>query len=239
MNVTTAYEYTTTNPTTVDNGDEVLTFLLQILVIVSAMLSISWSAVTLKRVDYEEDEFVDFTLADYVLELIWSILCISSRVIALALFATVQTHWFAGLLAGQVVIAMIILFALPHTPFIGDVNDRGETDYCVYISLVILFASNSVFNIFLPSMYFTYHLPYLAYAVYWVLMMVENTVFITIWYISTNGQHLWYHTPAIVYVIVAYLLSFIVKTFYASIMGINQDDYNSEEKAKPITKWRC
>ena len=175
------------------------------------MLSISWSAVTLKRANDEEDQGY-FKLIDYMLELIWNILCISSRVIALALFATVQTHWFAGLFA------MIILFALPHTSSIGDVNDRGETDYCVYISLVILFASNSVFNIFLPSMYFTYHLPYLAYAVYWLLMMVENTVFITIWYISVNGQDLWYHTPAIVYVIVAYLLSFIVKTFYASIM---------------------
>ncbi len=140
--------YTTTNSTNDDDDDEVVTFLLQILVIVSAM--------PLKRVDKEEDEEM-FTLADYALELIWNILCISSRVMALALFAV--------LLAGQVVIVMIILFALPHTPYIGDVDDRGETNYCVYISLVMLFATNSLFNLFLPSMYFTYHLPYLAYAV--------------------------------------------------------------------------
>ncbi len=66
---------------------------------------------------------------------------------------------------------------------------------------------------------------------YWLLMMIENTIFISIWYTSTEGLGLWYHDPAISYVMIAYFMSFILKTFHAWIK-----DYN---KNKEIRKWEC
>ena len=230
---TTSSEWNSTNATNnisiqatteaingISSVDEAFTLLLQILVIISALFSLSRSSVTLKRVD-DKEEGEDSTLLDYFLELIWNILCISSRVIALALFASVQRYWFAGVVTFQVVVLSLV-FGLRLSE---ELDDCFET--FLFILLSITLGTNSVFNIFLPAEYYD-RMPYLLY---WLLMMIENTVFITIWYTSTAGLGLWYHDPAIAYVIIAYFLSFILKTFHSCIK-----DYNKNED---IRKWKC
>ncbi len=221
--VNVSVEVTTDPVNGISNLDEAFTLTLQILVIISALFSISWSSVTLKRVD-DKEEGEDSTLLDYFLELVWNILCISSRVIALSLFASVQRYWFAGLITFQVVIVTLI-FGL---------RTLDELDDCFntfsFILLSIILGTNSVFNIFLPAEYYD-RMPYVFYAFYWLLMMIENIVFITIWYTSTSGLGFWYHDPAIVYVIIAYFVSFMLKTIHTWIK-----DYNQNED---ILDWEC
>ncbi len=183
----------------------------------------------MKRVD-DKKEGEDSNLLDYFLELIWNILCISSRVIVLALFASVQRYWFAGLISCQVVLfSILFFFKFIHSEwFKSRITDK--IDNFLHLLLIIILGTNSVFNIFLPAEYYD-RMPYLLYAFYWLLMMIENTVFITIWYTSSAGLGLWYHNPALAYVIIAYFLSFILKTFHTWIK-----DYNKNED---IRKWEC
>ena len=222
----------------VTNINEKLTFVLQILVIISALLSMSWSSMNTRRVDEElvlENSGVvmfseDFMLQDYILEMIWNMLCISSRIIVLALFASVQTYWFAGLISGQVVLfsSLFLCTILLHAGI------HSKLYVFASILLSILLGINTIFNIFLPAKVYDIRLPYLLYAVYWIIMMVENTILITIWYHSTNELEMWYHVPAIVYVVIAYILSFILNTFHTSMK-----DYNYPTLGVRISHWEC
>ena len=54
------------------------------------------------------------------------------------------------------------------------------------------------------------------YVFYWFVTMIQNTILISIWFAATVDAQLWYRIPAIMYVIVAYLVSFIVKTVHTS-----------------------
>ena len=195
-----------------NNGYEALTFILQVLVIISALLSISWTPVTLKRMDAEHVGKT-FTLTDYIFELMWNMLCISSRVIALALFASSdQSFWL-----GPLFIFHQILFWIFMT------CTQTSYGYEHQQIVVILVAIYSFFNIYLPKTYYD-HILYFRHTMYWIIMMIENTILITVWYTSIDGLNLWYHVPAIIYVIVSYLLSFIVKTFHFAIQGTNKVD---------------
>ena len=73
--------------------------------VISSLLVISSGAVTFNKT-FNNLEDSSFTARDYILAMLWNILAISSRVIALALFASQYRYWFAG-----VVIVQCLLWA--------------------------------------------------------------------------------------------------------------------------------
>ncbi len=230
-------QLTTNEPTGINNIDKTFTLVLQILVIISALFSLSWSSVTLKRDDDKQQE-ENTTLIDYFLELMWNIMCISSRVIALALFASVQRYWFAGLISCQVVLFFILFFFKLIRSERFKIHTTDKFDFFLHLLLIIILGTNSVFNIFLPVRYYD-RMPLWFFVNYWLLMMIENTVIITIWYTTTSGTGLWYHEYAISYVIIAYVLSFILKIFQASMRDYNHVGDDVKGKMKHIKLWDC
>ncbi len=249
--LTWMYTIDTSTQTTMTNSPEIsldinqaFTLMLQILVIISALFSMSWSSTTLKRVD-DREQNENSTILDYILDLLWNILCISSRVIALALFASVHSYWCAGLISGQVAMfSLLFSIMLLHSKWYIDnnrFNARRSFNKLISVLLIIILGTNSVFNIFVPAEYY-YRLPFTLYASYWILMMMENTFFVIIWYSATIELDVWYHGIAVIYVIVAYILSFFVKLFHALIRPFNYDNIHDRfryKKLKFFTKWEC
>ncbi len=198
-----------------NNGEDTLTLMLQILVIISALFSLSWSATSYKVVTHRDD----YEIIDTIIEMVWNILCMSSRVIALALFASVERYWFAGLVTAQLIFTPgIYLYA----------NFEVWVEDCRALPFMIMLGINSVFNIFLTKS-FEAPLRYTSYALYWLVMMIENVIFISFWYSATGGQELWFHDAAIVFVTVAYSVSFIVKTVQTY----------SKNKGQLFSEWEC
>ncbi len=224
-----------------------VTFALQILAVVTALISISWGAVSFKKEHEQDDhgviEMNFWGATDYICDMTWNMLCISSRVITLALLASWEIAIFAGIVGGQFLLVSFIYCLLQgcfnmqenygHGPYgYGPKKTKSSTKYAYEIFSLII---SSIYNISLTceqSLRF-----YMIYVCYWVMIMTEDTVLISIWYIQSSGEGLWYHDPAIAYVITAYIISFFIKT-YQTYQRKNKDkEYINV--GKPLRKWIC
>ncbi len=229
---------TTSNIKPVDenNFDDIVTFALQVLVIVTALLSISWGAVSLK-IGEEQDNNGKRILerywgpVDYVCDMTWNLLCISSRVITLALFASSERYWFAGIIITHSFIALLIyVLLIRNTEEYRSYNTKfGSAAKCISLAI------SSIFNISLA--YEESLRTYRIYVYYWIVMMVQNTILISIWYALGGHDGLWYHTPAIVYIILAYFISFFIKTYQTYQLKKTKTEYIN--KGKAMSEWIC
>ena len=165
----------------------------------------------------EDAEHEVWNWKDMVVDMVWNILSIGPRVISLALFASYQIYWFWGLIGLQVTGAMLILLPIAC---------NGPVKFCemtVCISTGLFTGLGTVFNMFvlLP-------VPFFCYLLYWVLMFIENTVMISLWYQWSSDLGLWYHDAALSFVIVGYVLSLVTKCIHCSF-------YN--KKKESIFEW--
>ncbi len=204
---------------------------MQILAVVSALLSLSWLAVTYKVQEDSDDGPHDpprpFTAADYILEMLWNVLAISCRIIALSLFGSQYRYWFAG------VVVMQCLFWTACIAYIerGYISDWKDI-FIFRLAQGIAYTFNIPMTSNAPAgddegVVVTY--PW--YVFYWFITMLVNTILITIWFTATADTQLWYRIPATVYVIVGYFVSLFVKTFHTNIRKHNQDSFDWE--------WKC
>ena len=234
-NVITTYRNGTdfTNEKEDDNDiKDAITFALQVLVIITALLSISWGAVRLKRSrdqdDDGEDEEVYWGALDYICDMTWNVLCISSRVITLALFASSEKYWFAGIMTAHIAIALVIYLYLTY---------KIEY-YEVIFEMVLISVPCTISAIFNISLTYVPRLrTYKIYLCYWIMILIENTILISIWYTQTSDDSLWYHTPAIVYVLTAYSMSFFIKTHQTYQRKWCRMGYLN--KNQPVSEWIC
>ncbi len=208
--------------------------LLQILVLISSLLSTSWGATAFKN-EYDSDEaYYDpprpFTVHDYILEMTWNILAISCRVIALALFASQYQYWFAGVVVVQFVLwaAAIMYIEREHISACGNNTLWMRIAQGIGYTFNIILISIQIDNKDLGA---SIVIRYPWYVFYWFITMLQNTILISIWFTVTADTELWYRIPTITYVMVAYFVSLLVKTFLTSIRKHN--------KGKSMWKWVC
>ncbi len=200
-----------------DGTDISFTLVLQVITIITSLLSISWGATSFKA---EQEE--DMELLELGIELIWNILCISSRIIALSLFATIYRYWFAGMVIFHII---IIFFAI----LLKDTDENsGVGDWVVSFIFGLGFGIGYLFNVLLVEFAFE---SYVFYMGYWLVLMVETTILISVWYVKTNGEDLWYHDTSIACIIPAYFISFVIKTLHVSTFEGN--------KERSILNWQC
>ena len=151
--------------------EDAITFALQVISIITALLSILWGAVSLKRNRDQdsdgEDEEIYWGPMEYICDMSWNTLCISSRVITLALFAAREKYWFAGILTVHIIIALIAY--LYRTYQIAYYEAIFEM---VLISVPC--AISSIFNISLT--YVPGLRTYKINVSYWSIIMIENII---------------------------------------------------------------
>ncbi len=199
-----------------NDSDISLTLILQVMSVITSLLSISWGATSYKVINDEENGNLSFETMDYALDVTWNILCISARILALSLFATIYRYWFAGIVTVHITIIFFIVF------FIFICADKTAWLLGVISGLGI--GVTLLFNVFLLG-----GEKYIAFLFYWVIIMIETVIIISVWYVDTPDKNLWYHNAAIAYVIPAYFVSVFIKTFHLSTFESN--------KGKPIWKW--
>lgn len=190
-----------------------ITAAMQVVGVVFSFLSLSWGVVTTRALALDKDEY-KLGYFDVVLDMIWNLLAISSRVITLALFATKYLDWFIGFSAGQLVVWGIVQIC-----FKGSFFENTGIDSSIFSTVLLcLFGLiGSLVNIFTFDIDNRSNKQYRIYCTYWVTTLIENIVYVTLWYVSTKSENLWYHVLAIAYVIPAYVLSFLIKSLHRNI----------------------
>ncbi len=206
-----------------------ITVILQVLAVISALLSISWLPVTRMAVFDTADGIPrPFTAWNYILEMLWNVLAISCRVIALALFGSQYRYWFAGVVVVQ------CMFWIACIMYIENDLESLESisDWKCFVVFRLAQGIGYTFNIS-SSLYWVdiFIMKYPWYVFYWFITMLMNTILISIWFTATADTQLWYRIPATIYVIVGYFMSLFVKTFHTNIRKHNQDTFDWE--------WEC
>ena len=139
----------------------------------------------------------DWTWVHTAADMLWNLVFISVRVVTLALFAAYEPYYFWGLIAAQIVIVIIVIFSSCVR------NDKKHS--MLYHFFASCFAGfGMVFNMFFAHPNF--EVLYGVYLLYWMLVFIENTVMILLWFIWCSDLDLWYHNVAIGCLIPAYVL---------------------------------
>ena len=155
-----------------------------------------------------------------VVDMVWNVLVISPRVVALALFASHQLHWFWGLVGAQVFITTTASLAYERL-------SESKEDFIIDIFYSFYIGVGMIFNVIWV---FDLNLYFYVYLLYWLLMFAENTVMIALWYSWSEGLGFWYHNAAIIGVIGTYVFSLVVKAAHCYF-------YKSNSKEKNLLKW--
>ena len=172
--------------------------------IVISFLSVSFGFVTFRQATLQDTDW-NWTWKDVVVDMVWNIMSISSRVIALTLFASYEVHWFWSIAGTHTVFMIGVSYFLER----GD-NSRDAAKVCVHMGGAAWMGFGSLFNFCADS-----GQPKRFYFMYWLIMFIENTTMISLWYQWTIGLGLWYHDAALVFVIVVHLLSLVVECLHA------------------------
>ncbi len=171
----------------------------------TSLVSISWGAVCTSNLFHKKL----YTVFDHISEMIWNILAISCRVITLTLFASQFKYVFGAVVVGQLLFWLIMIFYaerknINSTEFPVIVK-MGQTIGYTFNLLQISGDENSPI------------LRYPWYLFYWMVTMIQNAIMILIWFNATADMNLWYGSLAVHYVLIAYPVSLLVKTFHTII----------------------
>ena len=180
-------------------GSSTVTRVFQILSIVSSLLSLCSGYTSWKKLVEEEEFYKNWTFIDTALDFTWNVLGVSARVVTLALFASYQLNWFWGIISAQILVATSL-----GCYFAEDSSTR------LFSGIVSLFTLAPGF-------------PPRAFIVYGVLIFIENTIMISLWYALGSGGDTWYHDVAISCVIVGYALSWVIKAIHE--YSRNEDEF--------------
>ena len=130
-----------------------------------------------------EDTAWTWTWKDMVVDMVWNILSISPRVIALALFASYVGDYFWMVLASNV-IGLASLHYFLHRD--GKTCDCSEIIGWMHLGALVGYGG-WLFN-FCSSSTTAIHFRY--YLLYWLVMFIENTVLISLWWFWSSDLHL-------------------------------------------------
>ena len=131
-----------------------------------------------------------------LVDMLWNILSIIPRVVALSLFASYELYWFWGLVGSQIVIVTIICFVFDRVL-------SATTNFLMGFFFSLVTGVGMVFRMFIA---FNFKVYFYFYLLYWFLTFAENTTMITLWYIWSSDTELWCHDWAISGVISVLLL---------------------------------
>ena len=193
---------------------------LYILAVQIAAIVTSFFSLSLGFITYREDaEFLSsyWGRMDMTVDMVWTLISVSPRVIALVLFASYQLYWFWGLVITQFVGVTVFVCISSRL--------RGYDTLFESVFYAIVTGMGSLFTMFV-ALDMTVHFYY--YLFYWIVTFIENTVMISLYYQWSSSFGFWYHNWAIDCVVGVYVLSLIVKVVHSYF-------YNDREK--DVREW--
>ena len=157
----------------------------------------------------EKEITCQWSWKDMVVDMVWNVLAISSRVMTLALFASYRLYWFWSLVGAQIAVTTPVIFWYGHR--------NGHLHCNIFDVFASIFtACGFLFNIFAAG-----SISFCMYLLYWTFILIENTVMISLWYQWSSDFGFWYHDWAISFVVCANVLSLIVKCIHCYFYKFN------------------
>ena len=192
--------------------------IVRVFTIVTSLLSLSFGFVTWRDFQETEETKKDYNWdgKDMTADMVWNVFAISARVITLALFAAYQSNWFWGLIGGQILVVFLCLGSYANKKM-----EDEKRDFLYHAFMSSFTAVGMVFNMFLA---YSISVPFPVYLFYWLVMFIENTVMITLWYQWSSNLGLWYHDVAISCIVIAYIVSLIIKTVHCYFYNRKRGD---------------
>ena len=129
------------------------------------------------------------------------------RVIALAMFASYEVHWFWYFGGTHLVVMMGVSY------FVNRDNERRYV--CEIIAGIFLSAWMGFGCLFNFCSLAQQEIRFRVYLLYWLIMFTENIVMISLWYHWSSNLDLWYHDIVVVFIVVVHLLSLVVECLHA------------------------
>ena len=164
-----------------------------------------------------------WTKKDMAVDFFWNTFAISPRVIALAFFASYQPYWFGGLIVAHILVSMIVNCLILRKSSLFN----NESDIMDFLFMNLLSSIGMVVNMFFCQL----SVDFLVFLLYWCLMFIENIIIISLWYQWSADFGLFFHEMALMFVIVAYVLSLIIKCAHCYF-------YRSNVRQTNILKWK-
>jgi hypothetical protein len=175
--------------------------------IISSLIELSWSIASYNRaLRRSTPDKRNTTRFGTILQFLWRVCTIGSRVLAVALFMSEYSYWLCPIGIGHWGV-MTIWIMHQQTRFCD--NDRGDPRPCheylfnMIIGAIYLFCFLNVKDE--PTRY--------KYLSYYTIAFAENISLILLWYIKSDPTK-WYHTPALVTVISAFFAGILFMLIY-------------------------
>ena len=142
------------------------------------------------------------TVPAAVMEILWNLCVIGSRVVAMAVFTARFQAWLLLVVGIHWVVTAIVVILF---------REEGQENPSDYIIDVVIHT-------------FCVHADkgesrLCRYTFYHFVMFTENVLMSVLWYTTTQSQDVSYHTPCMVIIILGYILGVIFQIIYNVING--------------------
>lgn len=167
-------------------------------------------------------------LPGVVLQFFWRYFTIGTRVLAMALFASVFT-WYIFIFCGIHYVIVFTWILLQNTSFFLDENNKRKP--CAEFLFDIVVAWIHLYCFFNVKEGHTR----IRYIIFYTIVYVENLILTFSWFIKTQTDDLPYHTPALLLVVIGFWVGMFFMLLY--YLRFHPNDYPLVHEEKKIRFW--
>nr|KAG5686722.1 hypothetical protein BaRGS_020248 [Batillaria attramentaria] len=160
-------------------------------------ISLAVTAVKFRQAEFSTENKND-KISCKLVYFVWRVCETGGRVLCIALFASTLENWVFGIVGFHFVVMFVW--------FVWSDSDDGVAKKAI---TGVLFGYIMVFYMLFhrrPSRY--------VYLVYYALFYTENVLMLALWAVMTSDRDAWFYIPAIVTVIVLFLLHIVTQLLY-------------------------
>ena len=173
-------------------------------------MSITSAVVSYRRLSRLFDE-KETTIPGLVIEFVWHLCVIGSRVLVIALFTTRFPIWLLAVVGIHCVVTAIPMIIRKEQEFREDMSSLF-----LFVALIVV-NTLCVFDIGQPP-------PRLRYMTFHCIMFTENIIMAVLWFSATPTQELWYSIPCLVVILLGYVVGVIFQVIFYAKCHPNSED---------------
>lgn len=195
---------------------------LNIVSTVLSLVSVCWALASFnKNVRRQNVHKLVLTWLGVIFQFLWRLGTVTSRVVALTVYATVYNYW-VFLVIGLHWMSMFFWLISPRNVFHGDKMSKLKKDaYCALIAVVYVFCYVNLQHVN----------PRMKMAAFYVTMFLENTLLVAVWLIGVHRNEPWYHELATVVMFLSFFVGIIFLGLYYRYFHVKRLNYGSSSSA--------
>ena len=177
---------------------------------VTSLCSLAWSLTSYHRLLrlflHLRDNKAVMSYGGMVLQFVWRLFTIASRVLALSLFASALGYWVFVVVACHW-LSMFTWLLLQKTDFC---SAEAHCNKCQEIFFKVVLAAVYIFcYVNLTDGHSRLH-----YSIYYVVVYLENFFMCMVWYVFAHTENKWYTHPSLLLIFVGFLVGIFFQVVY-------------------------